>query len=368
MSKQIAIITGGGDCPGLNAVIRAAVTVAVREHGYEVLGIEDALMGLVDLGYRKPQGNQWLTPADVRDLIGVGGTILGTSNRSDPFHFVSRDMHGEVVETDVSDRVMENFRMLDLSALISIGGDGSMAISKRFLDKGMPVVGVPKTIDNDLAVTDVTFGFDTAVQTATEALDRLRDTAKSHDRVMLVEVMGRHAGHIALHAGIAGGADAILIPEIPYKLAPLAEMVKRKAAHGQTHSIIVVSEGAVPHGGEACVLEKKPGEMARLMGAAHRVGEGLQQLIESDLRVTVLGHLQRGGSPTSRDRILATRFGRAAAHLVAAGEFGKMVALSGDEVISIRIEDAIAVPKLVDPQGDLVCTARDLGVVFGDEG
>lgn len=368
MSKRVAIITGGGDCPGLNAVIRAAVTVGVRRHGFEVLGVEDALMGLVDLGYRRPYGNRWLKPADVRGILGTGGTILGTSNRSDPFRYVVKQPDGTVKETDRSDRVMENFRNLRLGALISIGGDGSMRISQRFMAKGMPIVGVPKTIDNDLGATDVTFGFDTAVQTATEALDRVRDTAFSHDRVMLVEVMGRDAGHIALHAGIAGGADAILIPEIPYRVEPIADMIRRKTNDGQTHAVIVVSEGAKPHGGDASVLERKPGEMPRLVGAAHRVGEALQPLIENDLRVTVLGHLQRGGSPTSRDRVLATRFGRAAANLVAEEAYGMMVALRAGEVVAVPIEDAVVAPKLVDPAGEIVATAREMGVLFGDEG
>lgn len=366
MSKRVAIITGGGDCPGLNAVIRGAVTVGVRQHDFECLGVEDALMGLVDLDYRKPYGNRWLGPMDVRDVLGVGGTMLGTSNRGDPFHYVVTDDTGASVERDVSDTVMENFRKLRLDALISIGGDGSMRIAKRFMDKGMPVVGVPKTIDNDLGATDVTFGFDTAVQTASNALDRVRDTAWSHDRVMLVEVMGRDAGHIALHAGIAGGADAILIPEIPYRVEPLAEMVARKKAEQQTHAVIVVSEGAKPLGGEVSALEKRPGEMRRLVGCAHNVGEALQPLIENDLRVTVLGHLQRGGTPTSRDRVLATRFGRGAAHLVADEAFGQMVALRNGEVVPVPIEEAVAAPKLVDPGGEIVATARDMGICFGD--
>jgi len=367
MAKRVAIITGGGDCPGLNAVIRAAVTVGARTHGFACLGVEDALMGLVDLDYRRPNGNQWLTPQGVRGILGRGGTILGTSNRSDPFRYVDPETGvTHAAETDVSDRVMENFRQLDLDALISIGGDGSMRIAKRFLDKGMPVVGVPKTIDNDLGATDVTFGFDTAVQSASNALDRVRDTAESHDRVMLVEVMGRDAGHIALHAGIAGGADAILIPEIPYRVEPLAEMVERKAAEGQTHAVICVAEGAKPAGGEASALAAKPGEMRRLVGCAHRVGEELQPLLDNDLRVTVLGHLQRGGTPTSLDRVLATRFGRGAANLVARRDFGKMVALRGPDVVAVPIEEAVAEAKLVDVDGELVATAREMGISFGD--
>ena len=368
MAKRVAIITGGGDCPGLNAVIRAAVTVGARTHGFECLGVEDALMGLVDLEYRSPYGNRWLTPLSVRDILGRGGTILGTSNRSDPFRYVNPSTGvTEAAETDVSDRVMDNFRKLDLDALISIGGDGSMRIARRFMELGMPVVGVPKTIDNDLAATDVTFGFDTAVQSASDAIDRLRDTAASHDRVMLVEVMGRDAGHIALHAGIAGGADAILIPEIPYRLEPLVDLIEGNAAAGQVHAVICVAEGAVPAGGAASVLAAKPGEMPRLMGCAHRVGEGLQGMIDNDVRVTVLGHLQRGGTPTSRDRVLATRFGRGAVDLVARGDFGKMVALRNGHVVPVPIEEAVAEARRVDVGGELVATAREMGVVFGDE-
>ena len=216
-------MTGGGDCPGLNAVIRAAVRVGKERFGWEILGVEDAFSGLIDTSYRSPRGNVWLEMDHVRGILERGGTILGTSNKSDPFRYVVKDQGGTERDTDVSDRVMENWEKLDLDALISIGGDGSMAIAQRFAEKGMKIVGVPKTIDNDLACTDQTFGFDTAVGVATEALDRLRDTADSHDRVMLVEVMGRNAGFIALHAGLAGGADAILIPEIPYRAERVAE-------------------------------------------------------------------------------------------------------------------------------------------------
>lgn len=367
MAKRVGILTGGGDCPGLNAVIRAAVLTLVRGHGYAVLGIEDAHSGLIDLDYRAPNGNQWLDERAVRSIHARGGTILGTSNKNDPFRYVVKDESGKERETDVSAKVVENARKLGLEGVISIGGDGSMRIAQKFIEAGLPTIGVPKTIDNDLGATDQTFGFDTAVSIATEALDRLRDTAESHDRVMLIEVMGRDAGWIALHCGIAGGADAILLPEIPYRLEPLAKMIADKNARGQHHALIVVSEGAKPAGGDASIGEHKLGQMPRLMGAARRVEDELSKMTRAEIRTTVLGHVQRGGTPSSYDRILATRYGQAAGELVAKGAWGQMVALRGDTVTSIAIADAIREPKRVSPTSQLVQTARALGVVFGDE-
>jgi 6-phosphofructokinase 1 len=340
--------------------------VGLERFGWEMLGVEDALNGLVDLDYRSPHGNLWLKSEDVRGILARGGTILGTTNRSDPFNYVIKGSTGKTT-IDVSARVMENYRKLELDGLISIGGDGSMRITKRFMELGMRVVGVPKTIDNDLGATDQTFGFDTAVQVAVEALDRLRDTAESHDRVMLCEVMGRDAGWIALHAGVAGGADAILIPEIPYRLEPVARMIEQRRARGQAFSIVVVAEGAKPLGGDASIAVKELGAMPRLVGAAQKVAYGLSQLIEADIRVTVLGHIQRGGSPSAFDRVLGTRFGHHAAELVARQEFGKMVALRGQQVVAVPIEEALAEPKRVSPDSQLVATARALGTVFGDE-
>ncbi len=364
--KRVGIMTGGGDCPGLNAVIRAAVKTGIREFGWEMLGIEDAFCGLIDLDYRMPHGNLWLTMSDVRGIHTRGGTILGTSNRSDPFRYaVERD--GQMVETDVFDRVLENFRTLELDALISIGGDGSMRIAQQCIDRGLTnIVGVPKTIDNDLASTDYTFGFDSAVQVATEAIDRLRDTAESHDRVMLVEVMGRDAGWIALQAGIAGGAHAILLPEIPYRVEPIAEMIRNRRENGRPFSIIVVSEGAKPAGGEVSTLgPREAGAMVKLFGAGQRAAAAIGEKVELDCRVTVLGHVQRGGSPSNFDRVLGTRFGEAAAHLVAGGDFGKMVALRGLNIVPVDLRDAVGTEKRVDPNGQLVRTARSLGVCFG---
>jgi ATP-dependent phosphofructokinase / diphosphate-dependent phosphofructokinase len=366
--KRIGIMTGGGDCPGLNAVIRAVVRTATRQYGWEVLGIEDAFSGLVDLSYRSPRGNVWLDDERVEDILSRGGTILGTSNRSDPFHYVI-EKDGIKSEIDVFDRVLENWKTMELDALISIGGDGSMAIAKLAMDRGLTqIVGVPKTIDNDLGATDVTFGFDTAVNIATDAIDRLRDTAESHDRVMLVEVMGRHAGWIALHAGLAGGAHAILIPEIPYRLEPLAAAIRKRRLAGHPYSIVVVAEGAKPHGGEVSVLGKKElGAMERLFGAAARVAEGLSRQIKLELRHAVLGHIQRGGSPSSFDRVLATRYGEQAVHLVARGELGKMVALRNNQIVAVPIAEAVGSTKRIEPGDPLVLTARALGVVFGDE-
>ena len=363
--KKIGICTGGGDCPGLNAVIRGTVKVAREKYGWEVLGIEDALCGLIDLDYKSPRGNRWLESQDVRGILAKGGTILGTSNRSDPFRYVVRDPSGKERETDVSDTVMENYRTLGLDALVSIGGDGSMKIAQRFIDKGMNVIGVPKTIDNDLACTDQTFGFDTAVNVASEALDRLRDTADSHDRVILVEVMGRHAGWIALHAGMAGGADAILLPEIPYDVDRVASMIKERRAAGKNYSLLVVAEGAKPSGGDASIGGVVAGGMPRLMGAAHRVAAALETRIDAEMRVAVLGHVQRGGSPSAFDRVLATRYGVEAAELVARGEFGRMVALRNGDITDVSIAEAIAEPKLVDPGSELVRQARSAGVCFG---
>jgi 6-phosphofructokinase 1 len=367
-AKRIGIMTGGGDCPGLNPVIRAVVRTAIRQYGWEVFGIEDAFSGLVDLDYRSPRGNVWLTEDSVEDILTKGGTILGTSNRSDPFHYVS-EKDGRKTETDVFDRVLENWKKVGLDALISIGGDGSMAIAKMAMDRGLTnIIGVPKTIDNDLGSTDVTFGFDTAVNIATEAIDRLRDTAESHDRVMLVEVMGRHAGWIALHAGLAGGAHAILIPEIPYRLAPVAAAIRRRRHAGHPYSIVVVAEGAKPHGGEASTFgQRELGAMERLFGAAARVASDLGSHIKLEVRFAVLGHIQRGGSPSSFDRVLATRYGEQAVHLAARGEFGKMVALRGNEIIGVPIAEAVGREKRVTVDDPVLRTARNLGIVFGDE-
>lgn len=358
-------MTGGGDCPGLNAVIRGVVLKA-NQLGWKVFGIEDATRGLIDLDYRSPNGNRWLEDKDVRNILHEGGTILGSSNKSDPFHYVVERL-GVVQEIDVSDQVVANYHKLGLDALISIGGDGSMAIAQKFIEKGLNIVGVPKTIDQDIGATDYTFGFHTAVQVATEALDRLQDTAQSHDRVMVLEVMGRNAGWIALHAAIAGGAHACIIPEIPYRVDPIASKIRRRRANGLPWSILVVAEGAHPHEGEASYADKHElGAMKRLVGAGQRLAVDLAPLLGLDLRVTVLGHLQRGGTPLHFDRVLGTRFGVAAVDCVAEGKFGHMVVLRTPNIESVPIADALAAPCNVDPKGQLVQAARDIGIEFGE--
>lgn len=363
--KKIGIMTGGGDCPGLNAVIRAVVLKA-RRMGWQVLGVEDATEGLLDLEYRSPYGNRWLDERHVEDILIRGGTIIGTSNRSDPFHFVI-DNDGYKSEEDRSDRVVENYHKLGLDALISVGGDGSMKIAKLLIEKGMNIVGVPKTIDLDLAATDYTFGFNTAVQTASEAIDRLQDTAASHDRVMILEVMGRNAGFIALAAAIAGGAHVCVIPEIPYEPQAIVDAVRRRRLANHPFSIIVVAEGARPADGvQSFAGPTELGAMPKLFGAGAKLAAFIEPHLELDVRVTVLGHLQRGGSPTAFDRILGTRFGAAAVDAVAEGKFGHMVALKTPDVVLVPIEDAIANERLVDPKGQLVTAARDVGMCLGD--
>ena len=334
-------------------MIRAVVYKAT-DLGWKVLGIEDATKGLIDLEYRSPLGNRWLTPADVADILVKGGTILGTSNRSDPFEYVV-EQDGKKVATDVSDRCIANAKTLRLDALISVGGDGSMRIAKRLADKGLKVVGVPKTIDQDLAATDYTFGFTTAVQTATDAIDRLMDTAASHDRVLVLEVMGRDAGWIALHSAIAGGAHVCLIPEIPYTVEGVVAAIKARRAAGHPFSLIVMAEGARPKGGAASLAgPRKLGEMPKFFGAGHRLGAAIEPHLRSEVRVTVLGHIQRGGSPQQFDRLLGTRFGVEAVNAVADGDFGKMVALRTPDIVRVPLEEATRAQRLVDPGSQLV--------------
>lgn len=357
----IGVLTGGGDCPGLNAVIRAIVKTAVEQYGWRVIGIEDGFDGLL-VNRTRP-----LLIEDVRGLLPRGGTILGTTNRGNPFSF--HVQVGNHIETrDRSDEVVANFYALGLDALVVIGGDGSLKIAREMMAKGLPIVGVPKTIDNDITGTDLTFGFDTALVTATEAIDKLHTTAESHHRAMVVEVMGRNAGWIALEAGIAGGADAILIPEIPFRYDALQAMVEQRDKMGRKFSIIVVAEGAVPVGGKEIYQESTPaGGLPRLGGIGALVAAELEHRTGREARTLVLGYLQRGGSPDPFDRLLATRFGAAAVHLIANREFGKMVALHGWRVAAFPIADAVGQLKRVPPDGELVRAARDMGIVFGDE-
>ncbi len=350
--KRIGILTGGGDCPGLNAVIRAAVRTA-RENNFDVLGIQLGFEGLLTNAVVP------LTTESIRGILPKGGTLLRTTNRGNPFEYP--DGAGGCV--DRSAEVIRALAELRIDGLIAIGGDGTLRIAQNLCDMGIPIVAVPKTIDNDLAATDYTFGFHTAVAVATEAVDRLHSTAESHNRVMILEVMGRNCGWIALFSGIAGGADIILIPEIPYSPDHVARSIRERQREGSRFDIIVVAEGAKRIGGEEKYLDKAT---RRLGGVAYEVAAEIAQQIDLEIRVTVLGHIQRGGSPISFDRILATRFGKAAADLIAAGDFGKMVSLRGDEVCAVPIRDAVANPKYVDPEGQMVATARSVGISFGD--
>ena len=359
--NRIAVLTGGGDAPGLNAVIRAVTKTAINIYGCDVLGIRDGYDGFINAGGLMP-----LDLGAVRGILPRGGTILGTANRGNPFaRKVLRN--GKEVVVDVSDEIIAAIKKLKLDALIVIGGDGTLRIAMELSAKGVPVVGVPKTIDNDIGGTEVTFGFDTALMIATEALDRLHTTAEAHHRAMVLELMGREAGFIALHSGVSGGADVILIPEIPFKFESVIKKVREHAEDGAHFSLLAVSEGAKPLGGQP--VYRRTGDevyVPRLGGIGQEVGRYIEaQGFET--RVTVLGHVQRGGSPTSFDRWLATRYGAAAVRTAAAAGFGHMVALRNAQVVPIPLSEALAVPKRVDVNDDGVLTARGLGIAFGDE-
>ncbi|HEX8619442.1 MAG TPA: ATP-dependent 6-phosphofructokinase [Thermoanaerobaculia bacterium] len=351
--KRIGILTGGGDCPGLNAVIRAAVRTLVRDHQLEAVGIQLGFEGLLTKSVVP------LTLESIRGILPKGGTLLRTTNRGNPFEYPAPDGGTE----DRSAQVVENIRELGIDGIIAIGGDGTLKIAQRLYEVGIPMVAVPKTIDNDLAATDYTFGFHTAVAIATDAVDRLHTTAESHDRVMILEVMGRNAGWIALYSGMAGGADIILVPEIEYRPEEIVRTIRERQREGSNFDIIVVAEGAKRQGGEEAYLDKNA---RRLGGIAYQVAADIQQQTDLEIRVTVLGHVQRGGSPIAFDRILASRFGKAAADLVAQKNFGQMVAVRGEEIIAVPIVDAVSRPKNIDPQGQLVQTALSLGISFGD--
>lgn len=364
-TRRIAISTGGGDAPGLNAVIRAAV-LAATQRGWECVGIHDGFNGLLFPDQYPDNGLMKLNSRSVRGITHLGGTILGTTNRGNPLKFPTTQPDGSVIEVDRSAELVELFRKQNIDALISIGGDGSMAIAKALWEKGLHLVGVPKTIDNDLDSTEVTFGFDTAVSFATECLDRLHTTAASHNRVMVVEVMGRYAGWIALHAGVAASADAILIPEIPYDLKPVAQKINDRARRGRKFSIVVVAEGAKPKDGEVSVIGKEAGRAERLGGVGEKVAHQLQALTNKETRLVVLGHLLRGGSPTATDRLLGLRFGAAAVRALAEGQSGVMVALNPPHVNYVPLEQACSRMKTVSLDSDTLQTGRNLGISFGD--
>jgi ATP-dependent phosphofructokinase / diphosphate-dependent phosphofructokinase len=357
--RRLGVLTGGGDAPGLNAVIRAVVKSCANS-GIECIGLEDSFDGLIE-----PDRSRVLTPRDVTGILRLGGTILGTTNRGNPFAYPISTSEGT---RDYSDRVVEMFHKMGLGALIVIGGDGTLAIAHQFYNRGVPVVGVPKTIDNDIVGTTNCFGFDTAVDFATDAIDRLHTTAEAHRRILVVEVMGRYAGWIALYAGVAGGADCILIPEIPYELAMVADRLNARDRWGAKFSIVVVAEGAFPRGGTISLVETShAGHVERLGGVGAKVTALLADLTGKETRCVVLGHLQRGGAPTSFDRVLATRFGGKAVDLVLRGEFGTMVAYAPPDIISRRLEEVVGKTKTVPPDNDLLLTAKALGVTFGDE-
>ena len=354
---RIAISTGGGDAPGLNAVIRAAVLTAVHR-GWECFGVRRGFGSLLGESELMPLG-----PNEVRGITHLGGTILGTSSRGNPLKWRTQRPDGSWEERDRTQELFDSFRANRLDALIAIGGEGTLGIAFDLWKKGLPVVGVPKTIDNDVGGTVATFGFDTAVATATDAIDKLHSTAESHERVMVVEVMGRNAGFIALSAGLAGSADVILIPEIPFDINKVCDKIRRREAEGRHFSIVVVAEGAVPKGGSVSLIDPAH---ERLGGIADKVAHSIEQMTGKETRSLVPGHLQRGGGPTTFDRVLALRFGAAAVRLVADGKFGMMVALEPPRIVAVPIAEAIATPRRVPLDSDTITTARDLGISFGD--
>lgn len=364
--RRIAVCTGGGDAPGLNAVIRAVV-IAAANRGWECYGIHEGFNGIL-FPERYPEGGVYrLTRKTVKGIGHLGGTILGTTNKGNPLHFPMQMPDGTTRDVDRTDEILQYFAMKQLDALVSIGGDGSLTIANALHQKGLRVVGVPKTIDNDLDKTFTTFGFDTAVAFATECLDRLHSTAESHQRVMVVEVMGRYAGWIALHAGIAGSAHAILIPEIAFDLDKVAAKVRARDNEGRMYSLVVVSEGAeAAHGERAIVEAAEIGHAERLGGIGDHVAKVLQEKTGKDARVVVLGHLLRGGSPTAFDRLAAMRFGTAAVRALEAGQSGVMVALAFPNVNYVALEEVAGRMKGVPLDCDTLQTGRDIGICFGD--
>ncbi len=360
--NRIGIITGGGDCPGLNAVIRAVAKSAMGQNNCTIIGIEDGFEGLVEGRMHQ------ITDKEVSGILHIGGTILGSSNKGDPFHYPIDNFNGKVEIADESQRAVRNYKRWSLDALVAIGGDGTMHISNKMAELGLNIIGVPKTIDNDLFATDYTFGYDSALFVATQAIDRLHTTASSHHRVMVIEVMGRYAGWIALGAGIAGGADVILIPEIPFDWKIISDKVKERNLSGKKCSIICVAEGAKPAGGDVMVkeMDERRTDARRLGGIGEKVAQQVEHDSGLETRVTVLGHLQRGGSPTPFDRNLSTKFGYKASQLAMQGKFGEMVALQGTEVVSVPIQEAIAKQRLVPPDCQEILSARAVGTCFGD--
>jgi 6-phosphofructokinase 1 len=352
---RVGVLTGGGDCPGLNAALRAVTKTLILQHNAEVVGIRDGYRGLVE------RSIQPLSYQDMGGILTQGGTILGASNKADPFNYQPRG------GADVSAQVVSTYQSLDLNALVAIGGDGTMSIAHGLTDLGVNVVGVPKTIDNDLVGTDRTFGFDTAVSIATEAIDRIHTTAQSHHRVMIIETMGRYAGWIALHAGVASGSDVILIPELEYDVDEVAQVCIERQQGGQRFTIIAIAEGAKPQNGERVVREEveKTSESVRLGGIGRTLQDQLQDRLESEIRTTILGHMQRGGTPTAYDRNLATAFGARAANLVAQERYGEMVALQDGAFTEVPLTEVANRTRTVPISSPLIASAIDVGTSFG---
>jgi phosphofructokinase-like protein len=363
--ERISITTGGGDAPGLNAVIYAVVHAAAKV-GWQVFGVREGYNGLLYPDQYPDDGLMELDVEKVKNIAHLGGTILGTTNRGNPFQAFERSAGGGSREVDLSDRVMEGFRRHKLDANVAVGGDGSLSIALQLHKKGLRVVGVPKTIDNDLGATVATFGFSSAVSFATECIDRLHATAQAHRRILVVEVMGRYAGWIALHSGIAGQADAILIPEIPYDIRNVAEHLRRVTSGSQQHAIVVVAEGAKPVGGDVAVKSREPGRTERLGGIGERVAQELQELTGQESRCTVLGHLLRGGTPNAQDRILGLGFGAGAVYALHRGMDGVMVALNPPKLEFVKLEEAVAQLRMVPVDCEAVLVSRALGICFGD--
>ncbi len=361
--KRIGILTGGGDCPGINAVIRAVAKTAMFDYGWECFGVEDGFLGLIEDHVRP------LAREDVSNILTRGGTILGTSNKANPRRYaVGKDSEGNPIFEDVRDRAMATFHKHGLDALVVIGGDGSMTCAAGMIPQGLRCVGVPKTIDNDLMHTHVTFGFQTAVETATEALDRLHTTAASHHRIMVAELMGRNAGWLTLHAGLASGSDIILIPEIPYDIGKLCDFCRDRMKHRKSFTIVAISEGARPVDGEQVVdqtIVDSP-DPIRLGGIAQVLHRQLEMCSGIEARAVVLGHIQRGGTPCAADRVLATRLGHAAAGLLAAGRFNRLVVVQQGALTSVPIEEVADQQRLVEPDNELIKAARSVGTCFGD--
>lgn len=358
--KRVGILTGGGDCPGLNAVIRGVTKSAINQYDMEVIGFHDGFAGLIDgrftiLNYEMASG-----------ILTQGGTILGTSNKANPFEHI-KTVNGKSEKADVSGNCMELYNDLGLEALICVGGDGTMTIAGKLAEKGANVVGVPKTIDKDLMETDITFGFDSARFIATEAIDRLHTTAQSHHRVMLVEVMGRNAGWLALESGIAGGGDVILIPEIPYDINEVVSFVRKRTRFGKRFSIVVVAEGARPIGGEQVYqkIVKDSPDPVRLGGISHVIANQIEKETDIECRVTIIGHLQRGGTPTPFDRLLATQFAVKAMELVAKKQFNRVVAYKGGEMVPVALEKVAGKQRLVPIDSPLIQVAKAVGTNLG---